>query len=305
VTPATSESANPADDNGSGPVLTVEAPAKINLYLHVVGKRDDGYHLLDSLVTFLTVGDTITVAPSDRLALTIDGPFADGLSTGADNLVIRAARELAATAKVPARAEIRLTKRLPVASGIGGGSADAAAALKALSALWDLPMSAAPLDAIGLKLGADVPMCLSSRTAFVGGVGELVDPAPPLPSCWMVLANPGVAVPTPAVFKARSGPFSPPARFADSAQDAERLALLLAERTNDLTAPALALSPVIGDVLAVLRSLPGTLLARMSGSGATCFALFAGEAAARSACEVVRRDRSGWWVACAPVTAAQ
>lgn len=300
-----SRTANQADNQRRDPLLTVEAPAKINLYLHVVGKRVDGYHLLDSLVTFLDLGDTIAVAPSDRLTLTIEGPFADGLSAGADNLVMQAARALAEDANVPALAAIRLTKRLPVASGIGGGSADAAATLKALSSLWRLPITAVRLAEIGLKLGADVPMCLNGRTAFVGGVGEAVEPAPPLPPFWLVLANPVVAVPTPAVFKARSGPFSSPARFAEPPSDAAQLSAYLAERTNDLTAPALALSPVIGDVLAVLRDLPQALLARMSGSGATCFALFADEAAARSGCAAVTRTRPGWWSACAPVIPPQ
>lgn len=206
------------------------APAKINLYLHVVGRRADGYHLLDSLVVFtaagtidgaidgVIAGDQVEVAWADDLSLTIDGPFATDLPTDRSNLVLQAADALAAALpprddQRPYAARIRLIKRLPVASGIGGGSADAAATLRALLRLWDVALPAADLAALALRLGADLPMCLTSRPAFVGGIGEAIDATPTLPRCWIVLVNPGLALPTPQVFRRRQGDFSPAARF--------------------------------------------------------------------------------------------
>lgn len=283
--------------------LTLRARAKINLYLHVVGKRADGYHLLDSLVVFADLGDELRIAPSDRLRLTIDGPFGAGLSASDDNLVLRAACALAAALSernLPAAgAALRLSKRLPVASGIGGGSADAAAALVGLARLWRVPEGAVDLAQIGLGLGADLPVCLAARPSFMGGIGERLDPAPALPTVEMLLVNPRVGVSTPAVFKARRGDFSASARWQDGLDDAASLSARLARCSNDLEAPAIAIEPVIGEVLSALRRLPGNLLARMSGSGATCFGLFAkaeeaGEAAARLGVE-----HPSWWIASA------
>ena len=288
----------------STPPVSVEAPAKINLYLHVVGRRSDGYHLLDSLVAFAGIGDTIAAAPAETLSLSIDGPFAQGLGNAEDNLVLRAARALAAAAGRPAAAaNLRLTKRLPIASGIGGGSADAAATLHALARLWRLDLEPAALAAIGLTLGADVPVCVYGRSAFFAGIGEQVAPAPALPPAWLVLVNPGIALATPSVFKARSGGFSAPGRFEAAPVNAGELAAVLAARGNDLTAAAVGLAPAIGTVLADLEALPGALLARMSGSGATCFALFADERAAQAAAAATQARRPEWWVAAAPLLA--
>ena len=166
--------------------MSMPAPAKINLYLHVTGRRADGYHELDSLVVFADLGDTVTVAPDHGLRLTIDGPFASALPAGGDNLVLRAARALADAAGVEAKAAIGLTKRLPVAAGLGGGSADAAAALGALAALWGIEAGSEMLEDFARGLGADVPACLGGRPAFVGGIGEALSPAPPLPPAWVV-----------------------------------------------------------------------------------------------------------------------
>lgn len=295
--------------------ITVFAPAKINLYLHVVGRRDDGYHVLDSLVVFAAAGqgdgagDEIAVVPADDLSLAIEGPFADGLPADRSNLVLQAADALAAAAPTAdgagRGARITLTKRLPLASGIGGGSADAAATLRALVRLWDVRLPAVELAALALRLGADLPMCLASRPAFVGGIGERIDSVPPLPPCWLVLANPGVALPTPGVFRARHGPFSPPGRFERPPYDAMALAALLAGRNNDLTAAAISICPVIGEVLDRLSRCPGALLSRMSGSGATCFALFADAADAKAAAEEVGAGRPDWWVRAARVAGEQ
>jgi 4-diphosphocytidyl-2-C-methyl-D-erythritol kinase len=276
--------------------VRVAAPAKINLYLHVVGACADGYHRLDSLVAFAGIGDTIEATRAGALSLAVDGPFADAVPKGDDNLVLRAARALAELAGGDPGAAIRLTKRLPPASGIGGGSADAAAALRALLRLWDARPEPRALDALALRLGADVPVCLGARAAFMGGIGEELAAAPALPAASIVLANPGEAVSTPEVFRRRAGPYSRAARFAEAPRDAARLAALLKERGNDLEAPARTICPAIGDVLAQLARQPGCLIARMSGSGATCFALFAEVGAATEAAFALARARPRWWV---------
>ena len=309
--------------------FTELAPAKINLYLHVTDKRDDGYHLLDSLVAFATVGDRVTVKPAQGLTLTITGPYASAVPNGPDNLVLKAANLLAQHAGRAANAHITLEKNLPVASGIGGGSADAAATLRALVKLWalELPdehirhaadhvghdtgtrraletlftlwrddLDEDMMGAIALELGADVPVCLEGRTVFMGGIGEDLHLPPRLPTVWLVLVNCGVAQSTPAVFQARTGDFSAPARFTDSPGDAAELAKVLGARTNDLAAPAIALTPSIQDVLDAVQGLDGCLLARMSGSGATCFGLFATKETAESAAQNLRGDHPDWWV---------
>lgn len=271
------------------------APAKINLALHVVGTRTDGYHLLDSLVVFAGVGDEIRVTHSADLVLSIDGPQAAALGCGPDNLVLRAARLFGTTRG----ASITLTKNLPVASGIGGGSADAAATLHALSRLWRLPMPAIPAL---LTLGADVPACVNGRPLRLRGVGETLSPIPRLPELHLVLVNPGIAHATPAVFRALTAKSNPPLpdtvpEFTDAAELAGWLGL----QRNDLEAPAETIAPVIADVRAALAAQPDCLLARMSGSGATCFGLFAAQHAAATAAETIRSAHPGWWVAAAPV----
>lgn len=285
--------------------IAVAAPAKLNLWLHVVGRRRDGYHLLDSLVAFADVCDTVSVAPAETLSLTVAGPFAPALSAtlaaaGGENLVLRAARLLAQTAGVAPRARIRLIKALPVAAGIGGGSADAAAALRGLNRLWSLGRSDAELARLALPLGADLPVCVHRRPMLVTGIGERLAPAPPLPPAGLLLVNPGVPVATPAVFARRTGPFSPPAGVTAedlaAARDARDLADLLGARGNDLEHAAIALAPAIAEALARLTAAPGCLLARLSGSGATCFGLFPDKAAAAAAGNTIARGRPDWWV---------
>ena len=276
----------------SAPALRLTARAKINLYLHVVGRRDDGYHLMDSLVCFAELGDELAIAPGARLSLTLDGPFAPALSSS-DNLVLRAARLVDPTRG----AALHLNKQLPVAAGIGGGSADAAAALVGLSRLWDLPLPGA--EAL-LALGADLPVCLAPGPSFVGGIGEDLAPAPPLPATYLLLANPRRPLPTVEVFSRYGqdlgGRFSQPARWSAAPADALALAGLLAERGNDLTAAAIALVPEIGDLLAAIERSPGCLLARMSGSGASCFGLFAASDAAAKAAAALQVVEKNWWI---------
>lgn len=286
-----------------GDAVLLAAPAKINLYLHVVGRRDDGYHLLDSLVAFAGIGDRLELRPAAALTLAVDGPTAEGLAAEQDNIVLRAARSLAAAAGVPGGAAIRLNKRLPVAAGIGGGSADAAAALRGLCALWRLSMPEDELLGLALGLGADVPVCVRGRPTLVGGVGEALSEAPALPPAWLVLVNPRVGVSTPAVFKVRDGHFSAPHPLTEAPADAAALAAALERRANDLTAPALRVAPIVGEVLTALDACPGRLLARMSGSGATCFALFADQATAAAAAARLSAAQPGWWIAAAPLAA--
>lgn len=269
------------------------APAKVNLFLRVTGRRADGYHLLDSLAVFPAVGDRLSFDANDDFTLDVRGPFGAGLSAGADNLVLRAGHALAAAAGVRASGRLILEKHLPVASGLGGGSADAAAALRLLSRTWDVGVDATDLHALALTLGADVPVCLGSHPARMSGVGELLSPVPALPPCGIVLVNPGIAVATSDVFRARAGAFSPPALLAGSWRDAAALARDMASAINDLEAPAIALCPPIAEVLAGLHAQPGCLLARMSGSGATCFALCPDAETAETVASALRR--TGWW----------
>jgi 4-diphosphocytidyl-2-C-methyl-D-erythritol kinase len=269
------------------------APAKVNLFLHVTGKRPDGYHLLDSLVVFAGIADRITVAPAEELSLTVTGPFATSLSAEADNLVLRAARALAAEAGLRATGALRLDKQIPVASGIGGGSADAAATLRLLCRVWRLNPADADLDRIAAGLGADVPVCLRNRPMRMRGVGEILTQPPALPRCGMVLVNPGIPLATVSVFRARAGGFSQDAVLPGGWDSVDATAATLSRMSNDLEAAAISLVPAIGDVLSALASAPGCLLARMSGSGATCFGLFANATAAETAAAAIARP--GWW----------
>jgi 4-diphosphocytidyl-2-C-methyl-D-erythritol kinase len=278
------------------PAVTRLARAKLNLYLHVIGRRADGYHDLDSLIVFAEIGDRLSFAPAARLTLETVGSFATELGDPADNLVLKAARLLARRFGVAAGAAIRLDKVLPVAAGLGGGSADAAATLLGLAELWGLRASGADLAALAAGLGADVAVCLHGRPAFVGGLGELILPAPPLPQLAIVLANPRRPLATAAVYGTFAGPFSAPVRWAEPVGDTAGLIHLLAERRNDLTRPALALAPEAGEALALLGSLPQVLLARLAGSGATVFAIATDMEAAESAARALAHARPGWWV---------
>ncbi len=280
------------------------APAKLNLYLHIVGRRGDGYHLIDSLVAFADIGDHVAARAAASLSLEIDGPEAPSLAgLGEDNLVLRAARALAGLAGVGAGAALHLQKHLPIAAGIGGGSSDAAATLRALCALWRVSIDADALRRLGARLGADVPACLHAAPCWVGGIGEEIEPASPLPSAGIVLANPRIALPTAAVFAARRArpgdieKFGDPGRFAPLPRDVASLAGMLNLRRNELTEAAIGCAPETAAVLAELARLPGALLARMSGSGATCFALFADRVAAERARARLAAAEPQWWCA--------
>jgi 4-diphosphocytidyl-2-C-methyl-D-erythritol kinase len=278
-------------------ILRLAAPAKLNLYLHVIGRRPDGYHLLDSLVAFADIQDTLTISSAPRLTFSADGPFAGGLGNSDSNLVVRAARLLADATGNDASIALHLTKRLPVASGIGGGSADAAACLRGLAELWGIDPNGAEVRRVAASLGADIPACVDGRVGFMGGIGTDMADAPGLPPAWVVLVNPGISLPTPDVYRARSGVFSQPMRFGEAPSDTADLALLLSFRRNDLTKAAIELAPAIRGVLDAIGLTANCLLARMSGSGATCFGLFAAETDARDAGTALAHANSGWWVA--------
>lgn len=290
-----------AAEASAGAALSITAPAKINLTLRVTGRRADGYHLLGSLVVFTELGDELSVrapvADEAALSLAVDGPFAAPLNGESDNLVLRAARRLAEDAQIVPQVAFTLTKRLPVASGIGGGSADAAAALHLLNGLWGLKRSLDALQALALPLGADIPVCLLKRPAMMRGIGETLLPFDRLPDFALLLVNPGAALSTAEIFAARQGTFTtptpPPSAFA--ALDA--LIDWLSQESNDLEEPARRLCPAVGEVLEALGRTAGCRLARMSGSGATCFGLYATLAEAEAAAEAVARAYPAWWVA--------
>lgn len=270
-------------------MITEAAPAKINLTLHVIGRRADGYHLLDSLVVFTALGDRVTVAPAPALSLAVTGPQAAGVPTDDSNLVLRAARMLGGPA-----AAITLDKHLPTAAGIGGGSSDAAATLRALARLT---RCAVPQAAEVARLGADLPVCLEPRPRRMSGVGEVLTEAPPLPPIWLVLVNPGVALSTPAVFARLTDPLGRPmpATLPRCASAAD-LAVFLRMQRNDLEAAARQIAPKIGAVTEALTAQPGCLIARMSGSGATCFGVFADPLHAAGAARALSAAHPGWWV---------
>jgi len=258
----------------------------------VVGRRPDGYHLLDSLVCFTELGDELHLTPGEGLRLEVDGPFAPALAN-TDNLALKAARLVDGDGAGGRGALLHLVKNLPVAAGIGGGSADAAAALIGLARLWDLP---APTPRASLSLGADLPVCLADGPCYVGGIGEELAPAPALPRTYLLLVNPRRPLPTVDVFRRYSRSHSAPGRWQGAPADAAALAALLAQRRNDLTDAALSLLPEIAEILEALADSPGCLLARMSGSGATCFGLFESPRAAARAAASLQVGAPHWWV---------
>ncbi|MCB8820305.1 4-(cytidine 5'-diphospho)-2-C-methyl-D-erythritol kinase [Microvirga rosea] len=280
--------------------LATRAPAKINLTLHVLGRRDDGYHDLESLVAFAGTGDDLRLEPSETLGLETTGPTAALAGAGPDNLVLKASRLLAERVEGLRLGMFRLTKRLPVAAGIGGGSSDAAAALRLLARLNRLPLSHPSVREAARLTGADVPVCLEPQARMMRGAGEVLGPRLRLPPIFAVLVNPRVPVETPAIFKELGlAPGQSVGQDPHPALDlASGTALLrgLKAARNDLEEPARRLQPSIGDALALLAAMPGCHLARMSGSGATTFGLFDDRSRAEEARALIRRQQPVWWV---------
>jgi 4-diphosphocytidyl-2-C-methyl-D-erythritol kinase len=280
------------------------APAKINLALHVTGRRADGYHSLEMLVVFAEVGDELEAAPAKKDSLSISGPFATGLGNGESNLVLRALAAFRTRwpGALPDGLAIHLRKNLPIAAGLGGGSADAAAALRLFASMSDTETPFADLLDLARSLGADVPMCLYSRPAEVRGIGEIVLPLKHFPACHVVLVNPLLPVVTADVFRrleSRDNPGLPD--LIDPLTRPAQLGLWLGETRNDLEPPAIAMVPVIGDLITHLRTASGSILSRMSGSGATVFGLFGSSAQAHQAAHDLREKWPGYWVAAAPL----
>jgi 4-diphosphocytidyl-2-C-methyl-D-erythritol kinase len=275
--------------------VCVDAPAKINLFLHVIGRRDDGYHLLESLVAFTEFGDFIKVEAADGLTFSVEGPFAAALSGALDdNLVLRSAVALREVGNVALGARIILEKNLPISSGVGGGSADAAAALRALATLWDIGLTDQRLANLGLSIGADIPVCLNARPSMMGGIGECIVDINILPSCAVVLVNAREAVSTTAVFGERTGEFTKPKGWTPP-KDFDDMINALAKRRNDLLAPAIVVSPVIGDVLAGLAQSPHCAFVGLSGSGGTGFGLFMDGSHAKDAAQRITSEHPDWW----------
>lgn len=272
------------------------APAKINLTLHITGQRDDGYHELDSLVVFADTGDQLTVATANDMSLSVRGPFAQGVPTDNTNLVMRAAHLLRRKRGVIQGADIALEKHLPHAAGIGGGSSDAAATLKLLSALWKV----APLEPYAPEvatLGADIPVCLHGPSpAQMMGIGDVLLSVPPLPDCAVVLVNPKVATPTSQIFAGLAHKTNPRMDDLPHQPSFDAFADWLAHQRNDLQAPAMAAVPEIATALDLLKRIPAVAYAGMSGSGATCFGLVRNMSDARHAARVVQVAQMGWWV---------
>jgi 4-diphosphocytidyl-2-C-methyl-D-erythritol kinase len=281
--------------------LTEAAPAKVNLTLRVTGRRADGYHELESLVAFARLGDRVDLAPGEALALNVAGPFAAAAGNLADNLVLKAARELERRVPGLALGRYALTKELPVAAGLGGGSADAAAALRLLARANALALEDARVADAARATGADVPVCLAVKARVMRGIGEVLSSPlamPPLPA---VLVNPGVPLATKDVFAAfaRLGAPKPAEAFdaeAVSGVSIEAALAALARGSNDLEPAALALCPAVADALGALQATSGCRLARMSGSGASCFGLYANEAAAAAAAQAIAGAQRDWWV---------
>lgn len=277
-------------------MLTAFANPKVNLFLHVTGRRTDGYHLLESLVVFPDGGDILTVDEGAELTFSATGPFAEILGSPEDNLVLKAAKLLGTSSADLPGAHITLTKKLPVAAGIGGGSADAAAVLTLLNRLWNLNKSPEELARIGLDLGADVPVCLAAQPTMMRGVGEKLTPVSDVPEFHMILVNPGVPVSTPDIFKRLSPPFAPEDPKDELPGDLDGLVTWLKARKNDLQVPAIENVPVIATVLEEIAQQGGCLLERMSGSGATCFGIFSSLAESKQAANSLRARHPDWYV---------
>ena len=297
-----------------GPTARAEkAPAKINLTLRVLGRRADGYHELESLVAFAGVGDALTFAPGGALTLAVSGATAQAAGDNADNLVLKAARALAERIAGLTLGSFALSKRLPVAAGLGGGSADAAAALRLLARANGIALDDSRLMQAAQATGADVPVCLDPKPRLMRGVGDVLSDPLDLPRLFAVLVNPGVAVSTRDVFAALNlasrptsgGGSSSPLVLEGWGGEPTALVTALAKDRNDLEAPAIELEPAIAEVLSVLHELPGCRLARMSGSGATCFGLFPTNAAATAAARTLRVGYPQWWVRATVLGAGQ
>ncbi|NCY24513.1 MAG: 4-(cytidine 5'-diphospho)-2-C-methyl-D-erythritol kinase [Alphaproteobacteria bacterium] len=276
----------------------ITAPAKVNLCLHITGRRPDGFHLLESLAVFTQFGDELELRPASRISLEVTGPYAGALHVESreQNLVWRAAHMLQAATGVTDGAAITLHKNIPIGAGLGGGSADAAAVLIGLMQLWQAPLPTVQLHAIALQLGSDVPACLVSKPVWMAGVGEHIKSVSLPRGGWLVLVNPGVSLLTSDVYRGYAPPFSPPPDMLPPLRDTQALATWASRQHNALEAPAIRKLPLIRKVIHAIGQTEGCLLARMSGSGATCFGVYATEAKAKAAAALLAAAHPQWWV---------
>ncbi len=275
----------------------LRAPAKINLFLHITGKREDGYHLIQSLMVFVDVGDVLDFAKHDGLFIDVDGDFAGDMPMANDNLIYKAATLLAADYKIQPKGAVKLTKNLPVASGIAGGSSDSAAALRGFARLWGLPDEYERMQRLAQKLGADVPACYIGKPVWAEGIGEKMTRLPEMPAMHFVLVNPLVQTPTPEVFARYNSKFSAAIQFSGRRKTMHEWIADLKLYRNDLTDAALQVTPEIKDVLQALVETPNCHFARLSGSGATCFGVYDNQDAAIAAVNKLKQRYPRWWVA--------
>jgi 4-diphosphocytidyl-2-C-methyl-D-erythritol kinase len=278
--------------------LRITAPAKLNLSLHITGKRPDGYHTLESLVAFTEFGDTLEIMPADTLTLAVTGPFADALHISDEqNLVMKAASMLRLRTGCTAGARLVLHKQIPVSAGLGGGSSDAAAALRGLYRFWriDNDHDEGVLHHIARKIGSDVPACLVRQTAWVRGAGEEVSPLTSFPEASIVLVKPAEELLTADIYRSFSGNFTPRGTMPNALPDVNSLVQAIQPKRNDLQSPAMTLLPIINDVLSAIGATRGCLLARMSGSGPTCFGIYATPHDAQHAAQGLNHTYSSWW----------
>lgn len=281
--------------------MKITAPAKLNLFLHITGRRNDRYHLLNSLFVFTEFGDDIQITPAKTLSLTIDGPFYSALKNESveNNIAYRAALLLQKKYQIADGAKIHLTKNIPVGAGLGGGSSDAAAVLKGLNQLWNLNLNVETLCEIGLSLGADIPACIVAKPAIVSGIGEIIAPFALPFSIPVLLINPNLPLATSAVFNAYKNSHRPfTSRLNKKINNVNYPSLIdsLAAEHNDLEASAIQLQPKIQTILTALKQQSGCDLARMSGSGATCFALFSNFLSAQSAMKIITKIYPAFWI---------
>ena len=276
--------------------IHVFAPAKINLFLHITGKQADNYHTPQSLMGFVDVGDDLTFKQHDGLYIDVDGPYVSPLSNPRDNLVYKAAVLLAEHYKISPRAKIVLTKNLPVASGLGGGSSDAAATLQGLTKLWLLREEPDVLEQIAKKLGADVTACLYKKLVWSEGIGEKITRLPDIPDIHFVLVNPMIQTPTPEVFKHFRNRFNQPIQFSGRRKTSAEWIADLKIYNNDLTDAAIAVTPKIRDVLSALGETKNCILHRLSGTGATCYGIYSDAEAAHVAANILKDKYPDWWI---------
>lgn len=283
----------------TGKPRTIFAPCKINLFLHLTGRKKDGYHKLDSLVVFTDFGDTVSLEPANEFDFSVQGAFAKNLHNTdfSNNLVVRAAKMLSQATGNPLHLKITLTKNIPLSSGLGGGSSDAAATISGLLDYWKLPRNAPYLPVLLTSLGADVPVCMACEPMQMRGIGDILLPASTLPEIPAVIVNPLRPCPTKDVFLGRTGSsYRPEVDLPESLSDIDPLIAFLKKQHNDLEPYAKRIVPEIGNVLTALSLTQGCLLPRMSGSGASCFGLYDSEEQAKAAAAKITHENPDWWV---------